>query len=250
MEPMTMKANQTNKKNNTGNIPDINDCTLEEMKKYHQPTLFPYLKGLNGGKRQRWNNENLDKIPVWVDMLGFDRFCFEAYTTRDSLTKTLNKAERQDRKSVTKAEKAMNQAYIANRNFYQLQPQVDSLVKQLDRHIEDDKEFRKVIAESYQLLSLFTGRTAQLIGDRDYIMSNFTEDISNPDIREVDTTLENVGHKETKQIEADSTPSREADRVFISNKEPGSSQLPGPQTPRLSPRQRYHNAKARRYRRV
>lgn len=201
------------------------------------------LAGLKGGKKQHWISTHLKEIEMLYDMLGPEQTRKALYMKPETLEKALQKAERTDRRSYRLADQAMNKAIIASEKYYQLRPEVDNLVQQLGRHIDDDQEFRKHLSDYFQLQAAASSMMAKIVQNQDYIMSS-------ADRHNVSPTPEKLSHKDTITIKAGPTSSKEADRFTVSRKvEAGKQQLSGPGT-RLSPRQRYEQSKQRGKRRV
>lgn len=234
------------------------------------PDPLPEFVGVKGGDKQTIHNQNLDYIYDTYHKYG-DRYTMALFhMAPNTLKRVIKRAEKNRTKDITKADLAYRLGQRHEEKIYEHENSINNLVNFLNDYVELNEEKWEEYYEFLQLLGILATRYSK----RQRITPKNSTTLHKNDRANFKAKLARLHSKVDKScIEVDYTvidkkgipasaggsfhrkrleqaPGNHRDS-FLSNKEPGSSPLlPGPQTPRLSPRQRYQNAKARIYRRV
>lgn len=147
--------------------------------------LFPYLKGLPGGKKQEWINSNLDFIAMLNDIVGFEETRKLLYMKPGTLVSALKRAEGQHRPAVTRADKAYNVAQQANNNSYEALRELAVQAEAIAGNSAEVQELKENLTSYFTLMERANGLMAKLCQTtRVY----FTEHIDSPHKRKVGPT--------------------------------------------------------------
>ncbi len=156
-----------------------------------QPVVFPGLKGLAGGKKQHWINANLDLISLLNDNIGFEYTRKALNMKADTLEKALQKAERQHRPAVTKAERAMNRTLVVESKLNEIIPELERQAVELSEHVADDIDLRKNLSDFFRLQASANSMMAEIVQRQGYTSPDLTYHIISPNGHKVGPTAEN-----------------------------------------------------------
>lgn len=220
--------------------------TENENNKENWP-VCPECIGLTGSIKRNWMENHADYIVSTYETMGLEYTCHYFISKSDTILSFLKRHDLGDKKLIRQDEITRNRVYVVDEK-------VNEVIRELNRK---DISITELQNRGYSLLDIMKAwhmKQAQLneimVGALDNIMSNFTEHIDSRTSREVNPTLENLGHKETKQINVGPTSNTEVDRLFISsNKRTGKLHTSRSGKTHGTLRERYQNAK-RRYRSV
>lgn len=123
--------------------------------------LFPFLKGMNGGKKQYWINSNLDFIAMLSEHMEFNDLCQTLHSKPETVVKALQKAEQKHRPAVTKADQALNLGQINSIQISEVHKEVESQADILEYLVSDYTEIKEYLADFLES-----------IGNSHLIMSN------------------------------------------------------------------------------
>lgn len=142
--------------------------------------MFPELKGLCGGKKQAWINRNMDVIVALADKLEFEKVAAFFKMKPGTLSRALMKAEGQHRPVITKADKAISKAAMAEVRSYEAVKKLNEYASALNEIVEhDDRRWN-------YLTNLFIAQSRMLEMAAQFMLNdetgsnrrNFTEHIS------------------------------------------------------------------------
>lgn len=257
----TMKANQTNNKPEPwGRIHQVKPTVTDQK----LPDPLPELVGLRGGEKQRWNNSHLDYISDTFELKGPEYTKALFRLSERTLKSVLGRAEKQHRKSYNLADRAINEGRINAVNIHQNEMDISYLADVLFEHIERSESRWNSTANLSQLLSEVYGLYAKALKNEPYDYGKL-HNINRANLGSKLSKLENLRTKVNSSCNEVEIPASAGGSVhgesleqapgnhrdlIPSKEEPGRLLLPGLQKTRLSPRQRYQQSKARRWRRV
>lgn len=151
--------------------------------------LFPYLKGLKGGKKQLWLNSNLDTIAMLAEHMSIDDLCKVLYCKPETVVKALKKAETRHRPTITRLDKAeLRIAGVDNKintAMQELEVQAEALMDNIGKTDQLQKNLRKYFEIQSQLSDFMSKLLVQSGRGLDV---NFTQHIASTNKRKVALT--------------------------------------------------------------
>lgn len=152
--------------------------------------LFPHLKGLRGGDKQAWINANLDFIAMLNDQLGFDKTREVLFMKADTLASALKRAEARHRPVITEAQKAHMLATTADRKADAVMREQAIQAEAIAGLSQELSETKDILLQYHEMQAKIHTMTARALSGTTQARY-FTEQILNPNKREVGPTTRN-----------------------------------------------------------